>query len=184
MQSAFYKKHNFIVLNLTVMAAKNIILKQNAILTILWLGFLTGTLDGIAAIIWNYITSGSINADIIFKFIASAVFGKAAFNGGIEMVVAGIVFHYLIAFLFTIAFYLLYPAFDKRLGNKYLIAVCYGVIAWLVMNLAVVPASKIGFQPIGVQVAITGIIIMIVCIGLPIALIADKKYWASKTFTW
>ncbi|WP_295712947.1 hypothetical protein [Mucilaginibacter sp.] len=163
------------------MAAKNIKPQQNdAILTILWLCFLTGTLDGIAAIIWNYFTNGSIHADIIFKFIASGVFGKAAFNGGAEMVLAGVIFHYLIAFLFTAVFYPLYPICDKLLRNKYLIAIFYGVITWLVMNLAVVPLSKIGFHPIKVQVALTGIIILIICIGLPIALIADKKYWASK----
>jgi hypothetical protein len=37
------------------------------------------------------------------------VFGADAFKGGGEMVVAGIVFHYLIAYLFATAFYLLYP---------------------------------------------------------------------------
>lgn len=154
--------------------------KSNAVLTILWLGFLTGTLDGMAAIIWSFITSPKAGVDIIFKFIASGVYGNAAFSGGNEMIVAGIFFHYLIAFLFTTAFYLLYPFFDKLIRNKYLIAVFYGIVVWVVMNLGVVPLSKIGFHHIKVHVAITGLLILIICIGLPVALIADKKYWESK----
>jgi len=154
--------------------------QHNALLTILWLGFLTGTLDGIAALIWNGISSGSINATVVFKFIASAVFGPAAFKGGAEMVVAGIVFHYIIALVFSMVYYLLYPAFDKFLRSKYQVAVFYGIITWLVMNLAVVPLSKIGYHHITAKAATIGLIILIICIGLPIALITDKKYEESK----
>ena len=81
--------------------------KTKTLIRILWIGLLTGTLDGLAALILNY----KISAATIFKFIASGMFGKAAFKGGAEMVVAGVVFHYLIALLFTGAFYLLYPFF-------------------------------------------------------------------------
>ncbi len=163
------------------MATSNIIpARKNAILTILWLGFLTGTLDAMAAIIWSYIINKKIVAGIIFKFIAYGAFGQAAMNGGNEMVVAGIIFHYVIAFAFSMVFYLLYSYFDKVLRNKYLIGVIYGVIAWMVMNLGVVPLSKIGFHRIKIETALTGLAILIVCIGLPIALVADKKYWSAK----
>jgi MFS-type transporter involved in bile tolerance (Atg22 family) len=163
------------------MAANTIMpARKNAILTILWLGFVTGTLDAMAAIIWSYVINKKIVTGIIFKFIAYGAFGQAAMNGGNEMVVAGIVFHYVIAFAFTMAFYLLYGYFDKLLRNKYLVGVMYGVIAWMIMNLGVVPLSKIGFHRIKVETALTGLAILIICIGLPIALVADKKYWAAK----
>ncbi|GAA3980404.1 hypothetical protein [Mucilaginibacter dorajii] len=154
--------------------------RKNAILTILWLGFVTGTLDAMAAIIWSYVINKKIVTGIIFKFIAYGAFGQAAMNGGNEMVVAGIIFHYVIAFAFTMAFYLLYGYFDKLLRNKYLVGVMYGIIAWLVMNLIVLPLSKIGYHHVRIQTALTGLLILIICIGLPIALVADKKYWAAK----
>lgn len=154
--------------------------QSKTIITIFGLGFLTGTLDGIAAVLWNYITNPKVSPNIIFEFIASGVFGRAAFTSGSQMVVAGVFFHYLIAFLFSAACYLLYPILDKRIGNKYIIAVMYGIIVWLIMNLIVVPLSKIGFHPIKFQIALIGLIILIICIGLPIALIADKKYWTAK----
>lgn len=163
------------------MAAQNQPSKlKDALPTIFWLGFLTGTLDGMAAIIWSFITNPKVGADVIFEFIASAVFGKAAFTSGTQMVVAGVFFHYLIAFLFTATFYLLYPFFDKLIRNKYIIAVVYGIIVWLVMNLVVVPLSKIGYHHIKVHVALTGLVILIICIGIPVALIADNKYWKGK----
>jgi uncharacterized membrane protein YagU involved in acid resistance len=155
---------------------KNTPYKSNILLNILWIGLLAGTLDGLAALILNY----KVGPAIVFKFIASGVFGKAAFQGGNEMVVAGIVFHYLIALLFTNAFYLLYPFFKKMWQNVYLTAVAYGCTAWLIMNLLVVPVSKIGFHPIKAETILTGILVLIICIGLPIALIADRHYKAGK----
>ncbi|MDN5287800.1 MAG: hypothetical protein JWR38_4074 [Mucilaginibacter sp.] len=155
---------------------KTIRSKSKILLTILWIGLITGTLDGLSALILNY----KVSPAIIFKFIASGVFGEAAFKGGYEMVVSGVIFHYLIALAFTYAFYLLYPFFKKMLLNEYLVAVVYGVTAWLIMNLMVVPVSKIGFHPIKTETILTGILVLIICIGLPIALIADKHYKDGK----
>jgi uncharacterized membrane protein YagU involved in acid resistance len=150
--------------------------KNNIILHILWIGLLTGTLDGLAALILNY----KIHPAVIFKFIASAVFGKAAFKGGAEMVVAGVVFHYLIALLFTNAFYLLYPFFKRILKNAYLIALLYGTTAWLIMNLVVIPITQKAFPVIKAPVILTGIAILVICLGLPIALIADRHVKEGK----
>jgi hypothetical protein len=98
---------------------------NEALRTISWLGFLTGTLDAIAAIVLSPGTSPAI----IFKFIASGYFGKSAFNGGAEMVVAGVIFHYLIAYLFTVFFYLLYPLSYSIIKNKYVVAVIWHNLA-------------------------------------------------------
>jgi hypothetical protein len=145
--------------------------KKNSLKNILWVGFLVGTLDGLAALLLNY----NVNPAVIFKFIASGVFGKDAYAGGTEMVVAGAIFHYLIAYLFAAAFYLLYPFCLSLLKNKYVVANVYGGVAWLVMNVGVIPLSKIGPHTIKPLAAVTGLLALIICIGLPIALIADKK---------
>lgn len=147
--------------------------KRSTLRNILWIGLLAGTLDGLAALILNY----KINPALIFRFIASGVFGKAAFAGAEEMIVAGVIFHYLIAYAFTVAFYLLYPFSYSVLKNKYVVAIVYGGIAWLIMNLVVVPLSKIGphlIKPIDI---ITGVCILIICVGLPVALMADRKHF-------
>lgn len=149
--------------------------RKSALKTILWTGFLVGTLDGLAALLLNYNTK----PEAIFRFIASAVFGKDAFAGGAEMIVAGVVFHYLIAYLFATAFYLLYPFAFSLLKNKYVVANVYGGITWLVMNVVVVPLSLIGPHHFQALAVIKGLLTLIICIGLPVALIADKKLHRS-----
>jgi hypothetical protein len=150
--------------------------KKHALKNILWVGFLVGTLDGLAALLLNY----NVNPAVIFKFIASGVFGKDAYTGGAEIIVAGVIFHYLIAYLFATAFYLLYPLCLSLLKNKYIVANVYGGVAWLVMNIGVIPLSKIGGHAIKPLTAVTGLLALIICVGLPVALIADKKLRAYR----
>jgi hypothetical protein len=139
---------------------------------IVWLGFLTGTLDAIAAILFS---SGTAPA-IIFKYIASGAFGKAAFAGGTGMVLWGIFFHYLIAYSFTAIFYLTYPAFISALRNKYITAVVFAAITWIITNLIVIPVSQIGWHAKHVDSILIGFAILIFTIGLPIALFTDRLY--------
>lgn len=150
--------------------------KGKLVLTIFWVSLLTGTLDGLVAVLLNY----KINPALVFKFIAAGLFGKAAFAGGAEMVVSGVILHFIVAFLFTEAYFLLYPFFKSFLKNKYLIAFMYGLFAWLIMNLIVVPLSKIGMHPIHAATLITGVIALVVCIGIPIVFFAERYYSKAK----
>jgi len=148
--------------------------KRSAFLIIVFTGFLTGTLDGLAAIIWAH----KVPPAVIFDYIASGVFGKAAYTGGVPMLLWGILFHYTIAFAFTAFFYLVYPQVYKISQNKYVTGLIYGMITWIIMNLFVVPLSKIGFKPfLQVWPVIIGLGILILCIGMPVAVIAD---WQMK----
>lgn len=141
-------------------------------MTIILTGLVAGTLDAVAAIIWAH----KIPPEVIFEYIASGVFGKAAFQGGTIMIVWGLTFHYIIAMGFTVAFYFAYPLLYKIFRNKYIIACAYGILAWFIMNIAVVPLSKIGFTPFKhVSPILIGMGILIICIGLPVALVADRK---------
>jgi hypothetical protein len=141
---------------------------SNLFLTTIWLGLLTGTLDAIGAMIW----SGKIGP--LFKYIASGVFGKAAFTGGHPMVFWGIFFHYLIAYCCTAVLFLAYPMFKSAFKNKYVIGIVFAVLAWLVTNLAIVPLSAIGWRPMHLNNILISFGILIFTIGLPTALIADK----------
>src|SRR5688572_11449150 len=76
---------------------------------ILLAGLVAGVLDGLAAVISTYLANGR-GPEVVFKFVASGVFGsKAAFAGGTEMVMAGLIFHMLIATIWAVIFYFLYP---------------------------------------------------------------------------
>jgi hypothetical protein len=138
-------------------------------------GLLTSTLDAVAAIISGH----KMPAATVFKFIASGVFGKAAFDGGFEMVVAGIFFHYLIAFSMTVVLFIMYPIVISFLKNKYVVAVVYALIPWVITHLVIVPLSRIGWSPMEIGGITLGIGILFITIGLPIVLIADWYYFRN-----
>jgi hypothetical protein len=147
---------------------------KSKFLTILLTCLLTGTLDAIAALLISY----KVPPAIIFKFIASGWFGKQVMSGGAGMVLWGLIFHYLIAAIFSVVFFQLYPVAIKILRNKYVTGIVYGLLIWVVMNYLVLPFTNIphGHGHIQVIGLIKGIAALIICVGIPIALMADNFY--------
>lgn len=138
-------------------------------------GLIAGTLDITAACIQFYIKTGK-GPEPIFRYISSAIVGKEAYTGGTGIILLGLFLHYLIAFIWTILFFLLYPVIRNFSRNIIVNAFVYGLIVWSLMNLVIVPLTKITTAPIDFVKAIPGILIIIVCIGLPISILAEKHF--------
>ncbi len=153
--------------------------KPNIIAPILLTWLMAGTFDGIAAVLWVAYYSHSITLDV-FKLIASGVFGEAALTGGTNMIIYGILFHYLIALLFTITWFLSYPLFNSLLRYKIIIAIFYGIATWTIMQFIVQPLSKAAPSPLQLKSAVTGAVILVFTIGLPITLMAHAYYYKIK----
>lgn len=158
-------------------SASNAIQKnqKNLLKAILSAGLLAGFLDASAASIQYYIKTGK-SPVIVFKYIASAVIGKAAYSGGSEIAVFGLIFHFLIALLFTVFFFLIYPWISRFSKNIIVNAIVFGLFTWAVMNLLVVPMTKIAKRPFDMSQALLAMAILIVCIGLPVAALAHNYY--------
>jgi hypothetical protein len=155
--------------------------RKSKFMTLLLTSLLTGTLDAMIAILISY----RIPPATIFKFIASAFFGPAAFKGGTEMIIWGLLFHYLIVAIFSVVCFLLYPNVVKIFKNKYFTGIIYGLLIWLIMNFAVLPFTNIhrGTMHIDAIGLIKGISALIICVGIPVALIADNYYKSSRLIT-
>ena len=138
-------------------------------------GILAGTLDGLAAII-NYLLVGGKEPVRIFLFIASGVFGREAVAANMDLAWWGVFFHYFIAFCWTILYFAMYPRMKVLSKNKYLSGLGYGVFVWLAMNLVVVPLSNTPPIPFSITRVLVGGAILMLCIGLPIALLAQRCY--------
>jgi hypothetical protein len=149
--------------------------RRSLLLMILATGLLAGLLDGLAAIIQYSIKVGKNPANI-FKFIASGVFGKEAFAGGDTMVLYGLLFHFLIAGLFTAFFFLVFPKIKWLGENKVAAGILYGIFVWTVMNMLVLPLSNTRPLPFYAGKALVAVLILIACVGLPLSLIANKYY--------
>jgi uncharacterized membrane protein YagU involved in acid resistance len=148
--------------------------KKDKAAIIIWLCFLTGTLDAIAAILIGY----KVSPVIVFQYIASGWFGPAAFEGGTKMVILGLVFHYIIASSYSIVFFLSYPFFARIFRNKYLVAFVFGLIIWLVMNLVVLPLTNVPGRPARANVVLIteALAALFLCLGLPISLVANRYF--------
>jgi hypothetical protein len=144
---------------------------------ILVAGLLAATLDAIAAIVVN-----GVSAEVVFKYIAGGAFGlKNAFAGGPIMIAYGIFFHVLIAFCWTILYFFLYKRINFLKINPYVSAIFYGAMIWAVMNLVVVPMSKITPGPFEWQGALTSMAIIILMVGLPVSLITSAFYRSKSS---
>ena len=153
--------------------------KKRLLTVILLSGLLAGTLDIVAAFIHYYINYNK-NPLRVLLFIASGVFGKSAYTGGNAMYVAGAVFHYLIAYSFTVVFFLFYPLISKLRFNRVVTGIVFGALIWLVMNLVVIPLSKTPSIPFHWPKALLAIGILIIAIGIPLSFLAYNHYLALR----
>ncbi len=147
---------------------------QKKSIALLMLCLIAGTLDAIAAILmtWKY------PATTVFKYIAGGWFGTAALKGGTEMVVWGVLFHYVIASIYSCIFFFLYPGFKRVIGNKIAIAIIIGVLIWGLMKFIVLPLTNIP-KSSGHEFILDMLIgagVLCITLGAPIVIIANRYY--------
>lgn len=153
---------------------------SNLLLTILLAGFLVGLLDISAAFIQIKIMFPERNPLGVLRYIASALFGKERANSENSMYFIGAVLHFIIAYCFTTAFFLIYPHVRFFTKSRLLTGILYGIFIWAVMNLLVVPQTKIGHRPLVLKNAAIAAGILIVAIGIPLSYLAYRFYYGRN----
>ncbi|SHI60767.1 hypothetical protein [Aquimarina spongiae] len=148
---------------------------SNPTKTILWSGLVAGILDAIAGVIVYYIYFG-LNPLQVLQFIAAGVYGPEAIDGGVGMVIAGMLFHFLIAYVVAVIYFIAYPRMGILRKNKRIMGLLYGFAIWLFMNLLVLPNSNIPKAPFDMGLAIIGIVWHMILVGLPIAVITSNYH--------
>lgn len=143
-------------------------------------GLVAGTLDIIAALLVYTVILQKTTAVKLLQSIASGVFKTEAYTGGPQMALYGFLLHYFIALSFAYFYFLIYPEFPFLKKSAILSGILYGIFVWIVMNLIVLPVTfpilpekHLDFP------LLLSILILIFCIGLPIAFIA-RKYYATR----
>jgi hypothetical protein len=142
--------------------------------TILISGLIVGSFDLTAASIQTLIYHGNLIR--LFKYIATGVYGKEALNGGTAYALQGILFHYCIAMIWTIVFFLIYPKISLLAKNRILTGILYGLVVWLVMNCVVVPLSNTSKNPFNLSRAMIAAGILIVAIAIPLSYMVYAYY--------
>ena len=142
-------------------------------------GLAVGVLDGLAAVILTLINGRSPIG--MFQYIASGLIGRVSYEGGWATILLGVSLHFLIAFIWATIYYgasLKLPALIRR---PLIYGPIYGVVVYFAMQIIVLPLSAIRKDPFSFGTppqTLRGIIVHILCVGLPIALMARR---ASKS---
>jgi hypothetical protein len=145
--------------------------------TIFLSGLIAGTLDILAALIIYDLILQKTTSIKILQSIASGIFKKEAYSGGSQMALYGLLLHYFIALTFAWFYFTIYPYFKLLKKNTLLSGILYGIFVWIVMNLLILPTVFPALPEKHLDFPlILSILILIFCIGIPIAFITRKHY--------
>ena len=142
---------------------------------ILWGGLIAGALDLTGACVVSWLRAG-VKPERVMQSVASGLLGSAAYSGGAKTAAFGVGLHFLIATIWTVVFYAASRKLRFLLEQPILWGLVYGVIVWVFMNFVVLPLSA--FPPSRTPPTLTGrlvgLLIIMFCIGLPIAFIVRR----------
>lgn len=144
--------------------------RSRALRAIFWGGLIAGTLDITYAFVFYGLRNGLTPARIL-QSVASGLLGADAFKGGAAIDALGAALHFLIAFTAAALYYAASRKFDFLVRHAVPCGVIYGLLIYAFMNYVVVPLSAV--PPRGAPapiVFITGLLVHMFFIGLPIAL--------------
>ncbi len=147
--------------------------KPKAYRAIFWGGLIAGTLDILAA----FINSGlrGVSPTRVLQSIASGLLGRDAFSGGFRTAALGLLLHLFIATTATAVYYAASRKLKVLVDQPIVCGLAYGIPVYLVMNLVVLPLSAVPFKiSHALGHVITAVLILMFCVGLPIALVVRR----------
>lgn len=137
-------------------------------------GLVVALLDGLDAVIFFGLRSGA-RPIRIFQGIAAGLLGKASFSGGLRTALLGVLIHLTIATTIVAVYVTASRRLKVLTAQPVLCGMVYGIVAYLVMNLVVIPLSAIGpGGPKPLAVVANGVLIHMFGVGLPAALFARR----------
>jgi hypothetical protein len=148
--------------------------RPGAFRVILWGGLVAGTLDLTAAFVSSWLRAG-VGPVRVMQSIASGLLGAASFTGGAKTAVLGVALHFLIATVATAVFYVASRALRFLVERPAVAGLLYGVAVYSFMNFVVLPLSAVpqrGAPTLSGR--IIGLLVIMFCVGLPIALIVSR----------
>jgi len=100
--------------------------------------------------------------------------GNDSFTGGAKTAILGVALHFVIATGATAVFYFASRAWFFLIEHPILSGLLYGISVYFFMNFVVLPLSQIQQRPQPLSARIVNMVILMFCIGLPIALIVRR----------
>ena len=150
--------------------------KPSALKTILLAWVTAGCLDLLGAITVYSLIMQRVTTMRLLQGIARGALGNSVYEGGITTALAGVGFHFIIAFCFTVFYFFIFPYIPFLKKQRIISGLLYGIFVWCIMNLVVLPLLQIANIPTKWDSITRGALILMFCIGLPISLIVSRYY--------
>jgi hypothetical protein len=143
---------------------------------VLYGGLAVGVLDGSAAVVTTLAYGRSPWR--MFQGVARGLIGSVSYDLGWKTVLLGAALHVLIAFIWATIYNAASLKIPTLIERAALIGPVYGVVVYFLMQIIVLPLSAIQSPPFAfagnLKGMSIGIITHIICVGLPIALLARR----------
>jgi len=145
--------------------------KPNFFAAILWGALAVGVLDISAAFINGGIRGRS--PMWVLQSVASGLLGAESYKGGLRSAAYGVVVHFSIAFVVCVVYVTAGLRLRVLVERPVICGIIYGIGVYFFMYLIVLPLTfhRSFMQPF--SAVITGIIIHMICVGLPVSLISS-----------
>ena len=147
--------------------------------TILVAVLIAGTLDILDALIFYGLRG--VQPIRILQSIASGLLGRSAFAGGWQSAALGLLIHFAITLFWTVLFVLAATRLAELSRRAVAAGLLYGALIYVVMNFAVLPMTRVTppRHP-SASVLVNGVAALMVCMGLPIALLNRRLSPATR----
>jgi hypothetical protein len=148
---------------------------NNSTKAIFWGGLIAGTLDITGACVSSWLRF-RVSPVRVLQSVASGLLGPAAYTGGAKTAALGLALHFVIATIWTVVFYFASRKLRFLIQQPIVWGLVYGVIVYAFMNFVVLPLSRFppSRTPPTLSGRLIGLLIIMFCIGLPIALIVRR----------
>jgi uncharacterized membrane protein YagU involved in acid resistance len=152
---------------------------SRTILTVLAGGLLAGLLDITYACVASWVLRGTSPVRIL-QSVASGLLGASSFDGGAATAVLGTILHFFIACTAAFVYFGASQKLRALARMPFVWGPLYGIAIYVFMNYVVLPLSAVPPRatPLPLGIVVTGLLVHMFCIGLPIALAVRR---ASET---
>ena len=151
-------------------------------------GLIAGILDITGACINAYIKSDGVTTPMkVLRYVASGAVDPKTFSNPTLLALFGLLVHFFIAISFTFLFFFLAKQIPSLVKYPIPIGILYGIFVWAAMRFIIlVNLSRHKQKPIVTQEdfqnAAINAGILVLCIGIPVALLA-RKYVRANAIT-
>jgi len=146
-------------------------------------GLIAGALDITAACLQAYLKNGTAPAQVL-RYVASGAVDPKTFSSPALLTLAGLLVHFFIAISFTFLFFFLAKQIPSLIKYPIPIGILYGILVWAAMRFIILANfSRHKQKPIegaeAIKNAAIAAGIIVICVGIPVALLA-RKYVRGK----